>query len=151
MRPPFWRSSTRQRKSDYEIIITFLSVNDAKPRTVEKILSTTLKKIYVSLFFCLTLSVSFYWSYAVEIKFLNENNGSIATNQEIFPELAIKGKQSSVLLVVFTADCQMHAWLKPQKKSAYIIALLNIVSLLLEMCLWLKRSLLRRLNSRLKN
>lgn len=46
-----WRSSTWQRKSDYEIIITFLSVNHAKQGMVERILSTTLKKTYVSVFF----------------------------------------------------------------------------------------------------
>lgn len=50
MHPSFWRSSTRQRKSDHEIIITFLSVTDAKPPMVEKILSP--KKTYVSVFFC---------------------------------------------------------------------------------------------------
>lgn len=47
----------RQRISDYEIIIRFLFVNDAKPCMGERILSTTLKKTYVPAF-RLSLSLS---------------------------------------------------------------------------------------------
>lgn len=59
-------------------------------------------------------------------------------------------EETSFLLVVIPAGCKTRARLKPQKKSTYIFALFNITSLLLVMYLRLKRSLLHRLNSRIK-